>query len=179
VSDRPKIKKPRAWVKVLLVFAVGLAAIALVGRLSVLLSLPNTNTDTKQYLEDRSRESGKQQSATDSCWIEPPGLAARGLPEYFAQGPGRYESSLDTVFFKPRFVLRPASEDPCPRGGEKDGSWGYVRSKSTLPFFIRTHFGYFSDAETSNDSIEGVRTYFSLFGKELLLNEWSVEHEGE
>jgi hypothetical protein len=144
VSDRRKITKPRAWVKVLLVLAVGLAAIALVGRLSVLLSLPNTNTDTKQYLEDRSRESGKQESATDSCWIEPPDLAARGL-----------------------------------RGGEKDGSWGYVRSKSTLPFFIRTHFGHFSDAETSDDSIEGVRTYFSLFGKELLLNEWSVEHERE
>lgn len=179
MNDRHQITKTRTWVKMLLVLAVGLTVVALVGRLSVLLSLPHTTTDTRQYLEDRSRGSERLEFATDLCWIEPPDLVARDLPEFFAQGPGRHESSLDTVFFKPRFVLRPVSEDACSRSEETESSWGYVRSKSTLPFFIRTHFGRFSDAEMREDSIEGVRTYFSLFGKELLLNEWSVEHDGE
>jgi len=159
--------------------------------LSDFLSVPNTVSETRVYLDEWIDESSRDAEAEDPCWADSTELVQADPPNHFAAGPGwRPESRLDLWFFRPDFVYRAGASTPCDGSDNATDSWAYVRSHSRLPFFVRTHFGYFSESPGTEDgnnskekppgtANEGVRTYFTFFGKTLLLNEWSTQQSSE
>jgi hypothetical protein len=159
--------------------------------LSDFLSVPSTVSETRAYLDEWIDESSRALEAEAPCWADSTELVKADAPDHFAAGPGwRPESKLDLWFFRPGFVYRADTSTLCDRSDDATESWAYVRSHSGLPFFVRTHFGYFSEphgtenGDTSKEgppgtANEGVRTYFTFFGKTLLLNEWSTQQSSE
>jgi hypothetical protein len=164
--------KGSCWGKLLLIAVLPAIAITVIGLVSDFMSTPGIDAETRAYLEGQIEESSGAGDVADPCWVGTQYLGWTDLPQHFNEGPDwRPESRLDTWFFRPGSVLRPGRDPGC--GAE---SWGYVESRSALPFFVRTHFGYFSEEQSTN---EGVRTYFTIFGKSILLNEWSVREQPE
>lgn len=160
------------------VFILGGAATLLVviGIWSASLAIDSSIAETKLDLETSISTVGSIKCGV-TLWADPEDLVDQEPPEYFSQGPGRQTSKIDRIL-RPTTVYREAA-DPS-RSESSDCPWGYVVSDSPLPFFVRTTYGVFPGGELLDadgvplGSAEGVRTYFSLFGFKIYLNEWRV-----
>jgi len=160
------------------VLVVGIAAtiFAVIGIWSTSLAMDSSIAETKRDLAADNPKFGSGE-CSEPLWANPEDLINHELPNYFARGPGRQISMIDRIF-KPRTVYREVV--PPTENGSLGCPWGYVVSDSPLPFFVRTTYGVFPGGGRLDDdgvpvgSVEGVRTYFSLFGHKVYLNEWGV-----
>ena len=162
----------------MIVLLLGVAAMVLVvvGIWSASLAMDSSVAETKLDLTANTPEPGAGR-CSEPLWVDPEDLIGHEPPSYFARGPGRQISMIDRIF-KPRVVYREVA--PPVTNGSPNCPWGYVVSDSPLPFFVRTTYGVFPGGGRFDDdgvpvgSVEGVRTYFSVLGKKIYLNEWRV-----
>jgi hypothetical protein len=178
-GSNPGTESGQRWSFVVLFLGAAVTALVLVGIWSASLALDSSVAETKRDLT-----ADYTMLASGQCdqlrWIDPGDLIDHKLPQYFARGPGRQTSIFDRIF-KPRVVYRVVV--PLPENASSEDPWGYVVSESPLPFFVRTTYGVFRGGNDTYDdgvpvgSVEGVRTYFSLFGKKVYLNEWGVRSQ--
>ena len=166
----------RRWSSLVLIVGGVAIVLVVIGLWSASMAMESSIAETKLALEAGLPTVGSAECGV-KLWANPEDLVDRDPPGYFSRGPGRRTSMVDRII-KPSIVYRDATrltanESPeCP--------WGYVVSDSPLPFIVRTTYGVFPGGGSLDadgiplGSAEGVRTYFSIFGLKLYLNEWGV-----